>query len=116
MKRFMILIATAGLLLLPITGFSDFIYTTAAADQNTTAVNPPPVAQPLVREGNFAVKLAEAFNIGTPQNEAAAESMLASIGIAPNNGWISDFPVTPEVIRHALQSRHGARCVHCKAA
>ena len=108
MKRFMILIATAGLLLLPITGFSDFIYTTAAADQNTTAVNPPPVAQPLVREGNFAVKLAEAFNIGTPQNEAAAESMLASIGIAPNNGWISDFPVTPEVIAQLQNSIRSA--------
>jgi hypothetical protein len=31
MKLFIILMATVGLLLLPIAGFSDFIYTTAAA-------------------------------------------------------------------------------------
>jgi len=101
MKLLIILIAIAGLLLLPMTGFSEPTYTVASlmpTEQNAMAVKPPPVAQSLVREGSFAVKLAEAFNIGTPQDEAAAESMLASIGIAPNNGWIADYPVTPEVI------------------
>jgi len=101
MKLLFILFTIAGLLLLPMAGFSTMSYSSAAlgsAEQNTTPVNPPPVAQSLVREGSFAVKLAEALHIGAPQNEAAAESTLASIGIAPKNGWIADYPVTPQVI------------------
>lgn len=64
----------------------------AAAEESPTTVNPQAVAPPLVREGDFAFELAEALKIGTPQDEAAAESMLASIGIAPHNGWIADYP------------------------
>jgi hypothetical protein len=59
---------------------------------------PPPISQPLVREGDFAIKLVEALKIGQGKSEAEAESMLASAGIAPKNGWIADYPVTPDVI------------------
>lgn len=62
------------------------------------AKQPPPIAQPLTREGDFAIKLAEALKIGRVQSEAEAESLLASAGIAPKNGWIADYPVTPDVI------------------
>lgn len=58
----------------------------------------PPIAQPLVREGDFAVKLAEALRLGTAANEMEAENLLGSTGIAPRSGWISDYPVTPVVI------------------
>ena len=58
----------------------------------------PPVAQTLVREGDFAIKLAEALKIGKAGNEAEAESKLASVGITPKNGWIADYPVTPDII------------------
>ena len=58
----------------------------------------PPVAQPLVREGDLAVKLTKALNLGTPANEAEAESILGSVGIVPRNGWIADYPVTPDII------------------
>lgn len=58
----------------------------------------PPIAQTLIREGDFAVKLAEALKIGQAKSEAEAENMLASVGIAPKNGWIADYPVTPDVI------------------
>ncbi len=58
----------------------------------------PPVAQTLIREGDFAVKLAEGLKIGQAKSEAEAESMLATIGIAPKNGWIADYPVTPDII------------------
>jgi len=58
----------------------------------------PPVSPGLVREGNFAVKLMEVLNLGTAKNEAEAESMLASVGIAPRNGWIADYPLTPDII------------------
>lgn len=33
-----------------------------------------------------------------PENEAVAEDMLAKKEVAPVNGWISDYPVTPEII------------------
>ena len=59
----------------------------------------PPIAQTLVREGDFAIKLAEALKIGTAKSEAEAESMLASAGITPENGWIADYPMTPDIIR-----------------
>jgi hypothetical protein len=58
----------------------------------------PPVSQPLVREGNFAIKLVEVLKLGTAKNEAEAESRLASIGIAPKNGWIANYPLTPDII------------------
>ena len=59
---------------------------------------PPSVEQDLVREGSFAMKLAEALKVGEVNNEAEAESRLAQIGIAPRNGWIADYPVTPGII------------------
>ena len=60
--------------------------------------DPPPVAPELVREGDFAINLVSSLEIGTAENEAEAESMLASAGIAPKNGWISDYPVTPDIL------------------
>ena len=58
----------------------------------------PPVEQKLVREGFFAMKLAEALKVGEVQSEAEAESKLASVGVLPKNGWIADYPLTPNVI------------------
>jgi hypothetical protein len=63
-----------------------------------TAENPPPVAPTLVREGDFAVSLVSALDMGTTENETEAENLLASAGIAPKNGWISDYPVTPDIL------------------
>jgi hypothetical protein len=67
---------------------------------------PPPIAQTLIREGDLAVKLAEALKIGQAKTEPEAEDMLTSVGIAPKNGWIADYPVTPDVIGE-LQSAIG---------
>ena len=66
--------------------------------QTTTSTKAPPISQTLIREGDFAIKLVEALEVGQAQNEAEAESMLASAGIAPKNGWIADYPVTPDII------------------
>ena len=67
-----------------------------------------PVAQPLVREGEFAIKLAEVLKIGLAKSDAEAESMLALVGIAPKNGWIADYPVTPGVIGELQNAVGGA--------
>ena len=58
----------------------------------------PLVSPGLVREGEFAIKLVEVLKLGTAKNEAEAESKLASVGIAPKNGWIADYPLTPDII------------------
>ncbi|MGZ3524870.1 MAG: hypothetical protein ACXU9L_08780 [Thermodesulfobacteriota bacterium] len=58
----------------------------------------PPAQRKLVREGFFAVKLAEALKVGEVKSEAEAESKLASVGVFPKNGWIADYPLTPKVI------------------
>src|SRR5574342_367299 len=91
MKRLVLLIVTAGLLLLPaMEGFAE--------DTSSGKGSPPPVSQTLVREGDYAMDLAPALGLGSPDNEASAESMLTEVGIAPHNGWIADYPVTPDII------------------
>jgi len=57
----------------------------------------PPVVQPLIREGTLALQLTESLKIGNPRNELEAENALADVGIAPGNGWIMDYPVTPDI-------------------
>jgi len=89
MKKLFIVIITAGLLTLPLSVY-------AQTDQMPSGA--PPVAQTLIREGDFAVKLVGALKIGTAKNEVEAETMLGSSGIAPKNGWIADYPVTPDII------------------
>lgn len=75
------------------------IFASAAATVQAaeTAGTNPAIAQPLVREGTLAVSLAQALNIGAATDEAQAESLLSAAGIAPKNGWIADYPVTPDV-------------------
>jgi len=58
----------------------------------------PPIGQPLIREGDFAVQLAPALSLGTPRDEVEAENLLSGAGISPMNGWISDYPVTPDIV------------------
>jgi hypothetical protein len=64
----------------------------------------PPIAQPLIREGDLAVKLAAALKLGTTANEAEAENLLGNAGVVPRNGWIADYPVTPDVVGELNQS------------
>ncbi len=59
---------------------------------------PPSVGAPLVREGDFAIQLSQAFGLGKTADEAEAESWLGTAGISPRNGWIADYPVTPDIL------------------
>jgi hypothetical protein len=68
----------------------------AQSEQNSPG--PPPVAPPLVREGAFAIRLGEAFALETNNNEVEAENRLSEIGIIPKNGWMADYPVTPDIV------------------
>ena len=76
----------------------------AAATTNNLPRGLPPVEQSLVREGEFAVNLATAFNLSSSRDEVTAESYLASINIMPRNGWISDYPMTPDIIAEVRES------------
>jgi len=64
----------------------------------------PPIAQQLVREGDFAIKLYSTLGLGAVQDEAEAESGLGQAGIIPRNGWIADYPVTPDILGELQQS------------
>ena len=78
-----------------------FSLTAGAADEGSLSSGTgsvPPVSQALVREGDFAIKLAAALELGTPTTEAEAEDLLAKADIAPLNGWLSDYPVTPQIM------------------
>jgi hypothetical protein len=89
MKKILFIGATVLLVLIP-------LMVEAQSRQNKPG--PPPIEKSLVREGSFAMKLAEALKMGQAKSEAEAESMLASVGIAPRNGWIADYPLTPDII------------------
>ena len=86
MKRIFSIIIAGGLLLIAF-----------AVPGQAQPAAPPLVAQILVREGEFALKLAEGLRMGSPGSEAEAEGALASAGIAPRNGWIADYPITPDI-------------------
>gem|GEM_PF-403250 len=74
------------------------LFLTEGRAQETTTPSPPPLSQPLVREGDFAVKLAEKLNLEKPLDEVDAESKLTAADIAPRNGWIANYPVTPDIL------------------
>ncbi len=99
MKKWLSILTAASLLLYPFATFgADY------GSQTSQTQQAPPVAQTLVREGDFAIELAAELDLGKPENEAVAEDMLARAGVAPANGWISDYPVTPEIIAQLRDS------------
>jgi len=72
----------------------------------------PPIEQPLVREGTLAVKLVDVLGLGITTDEAQAESLLTSAGVSPRNGWIADYPVTPDIaneLRNAVSDAATAK-------
>jgi|GEM_PF-1256388 len=89
MKKYLALLTVTLLMLSP---------AIARAQIGPGTVDGPPIAQKLVREGDFAVELTDAFNLGPVGTEEEAESVLTSVGITPKNGWVSDYPITPDVI------------------
>src|SRR5574337_680967 len=76
----------------------------SVAQYEETAGATPPIAQPIVREGDRALKLSEALGLGTYASEAEAQSALNAIGVAPRNGWLSDYPVTPDIAGEVQES------------
>jgi hypothetical protein len=93
MKKWLAVVLAANLLLYPFAVFAEDY-----GPQTTQSQQAPPVAQTLIREGDFAIRLAAELNLGTPENEAVAEDMLSKAGVSPLNGWISDYPMTPEIV------------------
>ena len=89
MKKILIITMALVLVLMPFAVYPQSEQTSAGA---------PPISQTLVSEGDFALKLAAALKLGTANDEAQAEDMLTSAGIAPKNGWIADYPLTPNII------------------
>jgi hypothetical protein len=89
MKKVFMAMISMVLLLLPLAVY---------AQSENSSKEAPPVSQALIPEGDFALKLVPAIGLGTPDSEAQAEDMLTSVGIAPRNGWIADYPVTPDIM------------------
>jgi hypothetical protein len=76
----------------------------AAARPDEPGQSHPPIAPPLVREGDFALQLASALGIGTAADDVEAEKLLGDTGITPRNGWIADYPVTPDILGELQKS------------
>ena len=95
MRSMLIMVLAAGLAFLPCGA------QVKAQDEPSGS---PPIEQPLVSEGQFAVKLAAALGLTSSRDEAAAEDSLARANIAPRNGWISNYPMTPDIIEEVRRS------------
>jgi hypothetical protein len=80
-------------------------FASAQTDQPSTN---PPLSQPLVREGDFAMTLATSLRLGASANETEAESALSAAGISPRNGWIADYPITPDIVGELQAAVSGA--------
>jgi hypothetical protein len=104
MKTIIVTLSIVSLLLLPLAAYTEPVTAVTVTSSEEGRSAPPPISQPLVREGDFAINLVSALNLGTATGGADAENILASAGIAPKNGWISDYPVTPVVIGQLQQS------------
>jgi hypothetical protein len=104
MKTLFAALSIVSLLLLPLAAYTQPVTAVTVASSEQSASAPPPISQPLIREGDFAMKLVSALNLGTANSGGEAENILTSAGIAPKNGWISDYPVTPVVIGQLQQS------------
>lgn len=64
----------------------------------------PPISQPLVTEGIFAVNLANALGVSSTSDPVEAENALAKVRVAPQNGWIGDYPMTPDLVGEVRQA------------
>ncbi len=73
-----------------------------------TSAQPPAIGGPPVREGDFAVGLFNALELGSTNDEVYAETRLGGVGITPRNGWIADYPVTPDIVGELQYSIAGA--------
>ena len=91
--RFMSLVLMGMLLLLPSIVAAESGY----ANEGYATAGTPPIGPPLIREGDFAVEMALALSLGTSRDEVEAENQLSAAGITPKNGWIADYPVTPDI-------------------
>jgi hypothetical protein len=94
MRRLLVIFVAASLILAPYAPFA----------KAKSSSSKPPIEQPLVSEGEFAVELANALNLTSSHDGAAAENSLASVNIAPRNGWISNYPMTPDIVAEVRES------------
>jgi hypothetical protein len=76
--------------------------------QEAPALPSPDLAAPVVRQGDFAVQFQRALGVGATANETDAESALGDLGVAPRNGWIADYPVTPDILGELQDAVAGA--------
>ncbi|MBF0520674.1 MAG: hypothetical protein HQK92_13245 [Nitrospirae bacterium] len=81
------------MLFFPLSGFSETTRELSQSNQTTSSIS-----QPLIREGNLAVKIVQEFSLSTTANEIESETILGEIGITPRNGWIADYPITPDIV------------------
>ncbi|HAR96193.1 MAG TPA: hypothetical protein DCR97_09560 [Deltaproteobacteria bacterium] len=58
----------------------------------------PPVEAQFVQQGDFAAALAFRLGLTDGRDRGEAEDRLASLGIKPVGGWVSNDPVTPDIL------------------
>jgi len=99
MKDLLTIATALGLIIIPFVVYAQSEQAgPIAAEPEQAGAKAPPVSQQLIPEGDFALKLATDLKLGAPTTEVQAEDLLMAVGIAPQNGWIADYPMTPIII------------------
>jgi|GEM_PF-3378443 len=89
MKRLLGVLLAAVMLLFPYVAYAEY---------ETQARQASPIHPTLVHEGEFAIPLVEALEMGVVESEEEAVHRLIDADIEPTNGWIADYPMTPQIV------------------
>lgn len=90
MQSLLIIVLVAGMFLFPTAA--------AALNEKPLASEQEQIIAPSeVRQGDFALRLAQAFNLPISEYEEEATRALAILGIQPAAGWAADQPMTPQI-------------------
>ena len=82
---------------------SDVLCTARAEHTENSAVS-----SGLAREGDFAIKLAEVLKLGTARTRLKQRTCWLQPVSHRKNGWIADYPVTPDIVEELQNSVGGA--------
>jgi len=88
-QRLLIILLTAGAYFLPL----------PVEGQNEPAYVPEQIIAPsVVRQGDLALRLAQALALPNAEDEEEAIDALVTVGIVPTGGWMADYPMTPQLV------------------
>ncbi len=86
----LIIVLMAGMLLLPAAAMAQNEPLAYEAEQT--------IAPSLARQGDFALRLAQSLALPNAEDEGGAIRALDALGVHAVDGWMADYPMTPQIV------------------